>query len=104
MAGTNKCLLCVKICKNNNYNVISDIRFIKLLFQEEKYVVIKMADVRAMTPSKGRTQIPIVCPGHTRPLAELEFRDFSENGKDYSFLVSACHGKQQSDKQYIIIP
>ena len=88
---------------NNNYDW-SDIGFIKFLFQEEKYVVIKMADVRAMTPSKGRTQIPIVCPGHTRPLAELEFRDFSENGKDYSFLVSACHGKQQSDKQYIIIP
>ena len=38
-------------------------------------------------------QIPIVCPGHTRPLAELQFCHVlpgEENSK--TLLVSACHG------------
>lgn len=39
---------------------------------------------------KGR-QIPIVCPGHTRPLAELEFCYVKD--EDRTFLVSACHDK-----------
>lgn len=30
-------------------------------------------DAAAPTSSKGGRQIPIVCPGHTRPLAELQF-------------------------------
>jgi len=72
----------------------------------------------AVTPSEpppssatGR-QIPIVCPGHTRPLAELQFctirEDRDQNNNDdtnnttgdtssgcgtRTFLVSACHDK-----------
>eukprot|EP01082_Thalassiosira_pseudonana_P009975 g8957.t1 g8957 contig34:513981-515053(+) len=46
--------------------------------------------------TKGR-QIPIVCPGHTRPLAELQFCSVNDNpnGDDEprTFLVSACHDK-----------
>lgn len=61
------------------------------------------------TASTGR-QIPIVCPGHTRPLAELQFctidessfdadaADAADDGspsteKSRTFLVSACHDK-----------
>ncbi|RLN98454.1 hypothetical protein BBJ28_00019190 [Nothophytophthora sp. Chile5] len=33
----------------------------------------------------GLRQIPIVCPGHSRPLAELHYSS--------SFLISACHDK-----------
>jgi hypothetical protein len=40
--------------------------------------------------SQGR-QIPIVCPGHTRPLAELQFIHVS--GENRTLLISACHGK-----------
>jgi hypothetical protein len=36
-------------------------------------------------------QIPIVCPGHTRPLAELQFCHVPEEKK--TLLVSACHGE-----------
>ena len=46
-----------------------------------------MADKNAST--KGR-QIPIVCPGHTRPLAELQYLHVKEENRN--FLVSACHG------------
>ena len=35
-------------------------------------------------------QIPIVCPGHTRPLAELQF--LSVQGQE-TLLISACHDK-----------
>lgn len=38
-------------------------------------------------------QIPIVCPGHTRPLAELQFCSITENDEERTFLVSACHDK-----------
>ena len=34
-------------------------------------------------------QIPIVCPGHTRPLAELQF----QTADNRTFLLSACHDK-----------
>uniref|UniRef100_A0A7S3LCH1 Serine-threonine kinase receptor-associated protein n=1 Tax=Amphora coffeiformis TaxID=265554 RepID=A0A7S3LCH1_9STRA len=37
-------------------------------------------------------QIPIVCPGHTRPLADLQ--SFFVPEEKRSFLVSACHDKQ----------
>jgi len=40
---------------------------------------------------KGRTQIPIVCPGHTRPLAELQYLSIPSEKR--SFLLSACHDK-----------
>lgn len=36
-------------------------------------------------------QIPIVCPGHTRPLAELQFLHVKDENR--TFLVSACHGE-----------
>lgn len=41
--------------------------------------------------SKGRTQIPIVCPGHTRPLAELQYLYLKE--EERALLLSACHDK-----------
>eukprot|EP00531_Pseudo-nitzschia_arenysensis_P019329 CAMPEP_0116134740 /NCGR_PEP_ID=MMETSP0329-20121206/10812_1 /TAXON_ID=697910 /ORGANISM="Pseudo-nitzschia arenysensis, Strain B593" /LENGTH=315 /DNA_ID=CAMNT_0003629481 /DNA_START=148 /DNA_END=1095 /DNA_ORIENTATION=+ len=36
-------------------------------------------------------QIPIVCPGHTRPLAELQYVRIANSAED--FLLSACHDK-----------
>ena len=36
-------------------------------------------------------QIPIVCPGHTRPLAELQFVSMKDDGT--TLLISACHDK-----------
>jgi hypothetical protein len=42
------------------------------------------------TDSKGIRQIPIVCPGHTRPLAELQFLHLAPEQR--TFLISACHG------------
>lgn len=35
-------------------------------------------------------QIPIVLPGHTRPIAELQFTPKTSDG---TFLISACHDK-----------
>ena len=42
------------------------------------------------TESASSRQIPIVCPGHTRPLADLQ--SFFVPQENRSFLVSACHG------------
>lgn len=42
-------------------------------------------------------QVPIVCPGHTRPLAELHFLTV-EN--DRTLLFSACHGEFQTLTKY----
>lgn len=41
-------------------------------------------------------QIPIVCPGHTRPLAELQYIHVTneEANEDRTFLLSACHDRQ----------
>lgn len=36
-------------------------------------------------------RIPIVCPGHTRPLAEVQFLHVAEENR--TLLVSACHGE-----------
>lgn len=41
----------------------------------------------------GTRQVPIVCPGHTRPLAELQFLYVAD--EDRTFLVSACHGTDE---------
>lgn len=41
----------------------------------------------------GSRQIPIVCPGHTRPLAELQFCSVADKDESRTFLVSACHDK-----------
>jgi serine-threonine kinase receptor-associated protein len=55
-----------------------------------------------MSESKGRTQIPIVCPGHTRPLAELQYIHLAggtgagasaSGGENRTLLLSACHDK-----------
>lgn len=40
---------------------------------------------------KGSKQIPIVCPGHTRPLAELQY--LSIPAENRTLLISACHDK-----------
>lgn len=42
--------------------------------------------------SRGHRQIPIVCPGHTRPLAEVQFCAIPEES-NRTFLISACHDK-----------
>ena len=40
--------------------------------------------------STTKKQIPIVCPGHTRPLTELQF---CQVGEDETLLVTACHDR-----------
>ena len=47
--------------------------------------------------SSTSRQIPIVCPGHTRPLAELQFCTVREEGSSElrTVLVSACHGTSE---------
>jgi len=40
---------------------------------------------------KGIKQIPIVCPGHTRPLAELQYLSIPTENR--ILLLSACHDK-----------
>jgi serine-threonine kinase receptor-associated protein len=49
------------------------------------------------TTTAQQRQIPIVCPGHTRPLAELQFSSITPSNKNKdavdTFLVSACHDK-----------
>lgn len=49
-----------------------------------------MATTTSAPASASSRQIPIVCPGHTRPLAELQFTSVSD---EESFLLSACHDK-----------
>ena len=46
-----------------------------------------------MASAKGRTQIPTVCPGHTRPLAELQYLSVAEGNGVRNLLLSACHDK-----------
>jgi serine-threonine kinase receptor-associated protein len=60
-----------------------------------------MSAAEPSTAAPSGRQIPIVCPGHTRPLAELQFLTIDEpNEKDTAatstkrtFLISACHDK-----------
>jgi hypothetical protein len=46
----------------------------------------------AVSKTQSR-QIPIVLPGHTRPLAELQFLYVPTEQR--TFLISACHGKSK---------
>lgn len=46
-----------------------------------------------MTSIEQRRQVPIVCPGHTRPLAELQFCAIDTEEEKRNFLISACHDK-----------
>jgi serine-threonine kinase receptor-associated protein len=54
-----------------------------------------MAPPGTPEPSSGAApkQIPIVCPGHTRPLAELQYIHVSTDVEDRTLLLSACHDK-----------
>lgn len=47
----------------------------------------------AATSSTHHRQIPIVCPGHTRPLAEVQFCAIQNEDESRTFLLSACHDK-----------
>jgi len=49
-----------------------------------------LAQLRDEATNKGR-QVPIVCPGHSRPIAEVAYSPVTQDG---SFLISACHDKQ----------
>jgi WD40 repeat protein len=49
-----------------------------------------LSELRDEANNKGR-QVPIVCPGHSRPIAEVAY---SAETQDGSFLISACHDKQ----------
>ncbi|KAJ1445895.1 WD40-repeat-containing domain protein [Pelagophyceae sp. CCMP2097] len=44
-------------------------------------------ELTAPTEKRGRGAPPIVCPGHTRPLAEITFSELTPDGR---FLISAC--------------
>ena len=58
-----------------------------------------MAAASAPASSDGKTrQIPIVCPGHTRPLAELQFLYVNDKEEQRTFLVSACHGEKTMER------
>ncbi|KAL7437083.1 hypothetical protein ACHAXH_008787 [Discostella pseudostelligera] len=50
------------------------------------------------TASSGR-QIPIVCPGHTRPLAELQFCTFVEAADDAPALTAEADGGHSSSQK-----
>jgi len=38
-------------------------------------------------------QIPIVCPGHTRPLADIQFYSIDDDVETQTLLASACHDR-----------
>ena len=74
----------VSIQQTNKQKETKQLYLIAASSSERKKVAQIMGDL-------GRTQIPIVCPGHTRPLAELQYLWNEEEKR--SFLVSACHDK-----------
>jgi WD40 repeat protein len=49
-----------------------------------------LMQLRDDASNQGR-QVPIVCPGHSRPIAEVAYSPVMADG---SFLISACHDKQ----------
>jgi hypothetical protein len=53
----------------------------------------KMDPPTSQQPQQQQRQIPIVCPGHTRPLAELQFCRVDDPAEERRcLLMSACHG------------
>lgn len=51
-------------------------------------------EVSSSNSNTVRRQIPIVCPGHTRPLADIQFCQVQEPDESYrTLLVSACHDR-----------
>ncbi|DAZ95357.1 TPA: hypothetical protein N0F65_002542 [Lagenidium giganteum] len=53
-----------------------------------------MSSSNPSSPTRAGTnlrQIPIVCPGHSRPIAEIQYSAATSDGY---FLISACHDKQ----------
>lgn len=54
--------------------------------------IMSTTNTTSTTNTNTTRQIPLVCPGHTRPLAELQFLS-PPSESHRTFLVSACHDK-----------
>ena len=60
--------------------------------RERREVAVLLTLLSHITMSAAK-QIPIVCPGHTRPLAELQFLSIDNNNNKETLLISACHDR-----------
>jgi serine-threonine kinase receptor-associated protein len=61
-----------------------------VVFYPVFFFLTKMAAVLAELRGGQTRQVPIVCPGHTRPLTEVFYSPITLDG---SFLISGCHDK-----------